>query len=372
MIPQWQQDIINSNIRKHIYVIEWLSPEENVIGEMTLDVIGGNVNFDSQNSNRRSCNISLKNLNGKYTPSPQSKVWINNKFSLKSGYEYEDGQRLLYNQGVYVLGNPSILSSPAQKEVSIQGLDKWVLLDGTIQGKLKKKLILEVNLRVDTAIKILIQENVGENKFIIDDCDTLLPYTIEKEAGSTIADTIKEISDIVSYEAFYNNEGYFVFRKALKPSDYNSTAPSWKYTTEGLHLESTRDLDWNNIRNSIKVTGMTKTDGIVIEAIAQDLTSSEFSIDKIGERFEPVEDDNIPTVELAQERADWELLQKIMISENVNGRLIPNFSHIVGDIIEVTDSNSGINGNYLIQTIDYSLEFNSVMNLGLWKLRDWG
>lgn len=371
MVSQWERDIINSNLRKYIYVIEWLDPNENVIGEATLDVIKGDVNFDATNNNRRSCNITLKNLNGEYVPSPTSKMWINNKFRLKAGYEYNDGQRLLYNQGIYVLGNPSLFSSPLQKEITIQGLDKWVLLDGTVQGKLKNKLIIEVDTRVDTAIKMLITDIAGETKFIIDTCDILLPYTIEKEKGTPITDVINEIANIVSYEVFYNNEGYFIFRKALTSQDYNSIAPSWYYTTEGLYLESTRDINWNDVRNSIKVIGMTKSDGITIEAIAQDLSGSEFSIDKIGERFELIEDDNIPTVELAQERADWELLQRIMVSEEVKSNIVPNFSHTVGDVINVIDNNNGTEGNYYIQNLNYNFGHDSIMTLGLWKIRDW-
>ncbi len=371
MIPQWEMDIINSKFKKYVYVIEWLSPDEKVLGEVTLDVVDGNVNFDGTGNNRRSCSITLKNLNREYIPSPTSKMWINNKFRLKAGYEYDDGKRLLYSQGIFLLGNPSILSSPERKEVTIEGLDKWVLLDGTIQGELKNKLIIEVDTRVDTAIRTLIKDFAGETKYIIDTCDVLLPYTIEKEAGTPISDVIKEICDIVSYEAFYDNNGYFVFRKALKPQDYNSTPPSWYYTTEGLYLESNRDINWTDLRNSIKVIGMTKSNGIVIEATAQDLTGSELSIDKIGERFKLIEDDNIPTVELAQERADWELLQHIMIAERVRTSIVPNFSHVVGDVINVTDINNGTNGNYVIQNIDYNFGHDSTMNLDLWKIRDW-
>lgn len=368
---QWEIDIINSKLKEYVYVIEWLDPNENVLEEVTLDVVQGNVNFDATQNNRRSCNLNLRNLNGEYIPSPTSKMWINNKFRLKAGYKYNNDQYLLYNQGVYVLGNPSLYSSSPRKEVTVQGLDKWVLLDGTVAGELKNKFIIELNTRVDTAIRTLIKDVAGEKKYIIDTCDVLLPYTIEKEKGSTIADIIKEICEIVSYEAFYNNEGYFIFRKALQPKDYNSIAPSWYYTTDGLYLESTRNINWVDVRNSIKVVGMTKSNGIIIEAIAQDLTGSELSINKIGERFKLIEDDKIPTVELAKERANWELLQRIMIVEEVKSSIVPNFSHTIGDVIYVLDKNNGTEGNYYIQNISYDMGYDSIMNLGLWKIRDW-
>lgn len=371
MIPQWEQDIINSQIKKYVYVIEWLDKNENVLGEVTADVVDGNINFDATRSNVRSAHLTLKNLDQKYIPDSNSKIWLNRKFRIKAGYEYGEGQKLLYNQGIFILGNPSILSSPTQKEISIEGLDKWVLLDGTISGKLKNKTIIPAGTRVDSAIKMLVHDLGGETKYIIDECTTTLPYSIEKEASVTIADILEEICDIVSYECFYDNEGYFRFRKALKPEDYNSTPVSWYYTTSGLYLSGTRDLKWNDIRNSIKVIGTTLDNGTTIQAIAQDNSNSDLSIGAIGERFELIEDDNIFTNELAQDRADWELQQRIMIAEEVKLNTVPNFSHVLGDIINVVDTYNGTNGNYVLRSISFNLSYDAQMSLGLWSIRDW-
>jgi hypothetical protein len=371
MITQDEINIINSNIKQYLYVIEWLDENENVLDEITVDIVSGNANFDGTKSNRRSINLTLKNLDKKYLPSSQNKLWINKKFRLKCGYLYGGNQKLLYDQGVFLLGNPSILSSPLRKEITIQGLDKWVLFDGTIGGKLKNKTIIPVGTRVDEAIKLLIYNLGGENKYIIDTCDILLPYTIEKEAGTTIAEILEEIANIVSYECFYDNYGWFRFRKYLNPTDYNATPSSWTYTTNGLYLESTRDLNWNEVKNSIKVIGATLNDGTIISAIAQDNSNGDLSISKIGERFELIIDENIFTNQLAQDRANWELQQRIMINENIKATIIPNFSHQVGDIISITDENNGSNGNYVIQTIDFNFSFDSTMNLGLWAIRQW-
>jgi len=369
MATDLEINVINSPIKNHVFSIEWLDKDENVIEEVILDVIDGNANFDSTQNNRRSVNLTLKNNNKSYLPTPDSKMWINKKFRLKSGYEYDNGEKLSYNQGTYLLGNPSILSKPTAKEVSIQGLDKWVTLDGTVQGKLKNNYIIGIGLRIDLVIKSLLEE-AGETRYIIDACDTLTPYTITKEIGNTIADLLIELSDIVTYNCFYDNNGIFRFRKALTPGDYESTFVSWEYTTTGLYLESTRDLKWNEIKNSIKVIGMLKKDGVQIKAVSQDTNiDSELSIDKIGERFELIPDDNIPTNELAQYRSDYELLQKIKFAEEVKTTIIPNFSHVVDDVVSVIDENNGCDGNYVIQNISYNFGYDTTMQLGLWKTR---
>lgn len=372
MIPQYEQDIINYPQKKYIYAIEWLNSQEEVIDDVIIDVISGDVNFDGANNSIRSCNLTLRNLDKKYIPSPNSNFWINTKFKLKSGYQTQNGENLLYNQGIYVLGNPSLLSTPSRKEVRIQGLDKWVLLDGTLSGELKNKYIIPVGSRVDTAIKTMIENEIGETKFIIDECDEILPYTIEKEPGTTFAELIIEICDIVSYQAFYDNNGFFRFRKALQPEDYISTPVSWKYTTSGLYLEGDRELHWDKIRNSIKVIGDTLEDGTFISAISQDNSGGKFSISEIGERVRVVEDRNIYTNELAQARADWELQQSIMMAETENVKLVPNFSHKIDDVIQIIDENNGSYGNYAIRQISYNLGYDAVMNLGAWAIRNWG
>lgn len=370
MIPQWEQDIINAKNREHVFVIEWLDKDENVIGEITADVISGSINLDATRQSRRSANLVLNNVSKEYIPNPNNKLWINNKFALYAGYKYGNNQTLLYRQGIFVLGNPSVLSSPIEKEVTIVGLDKWALLDGTLGGQTKNKIIIPVDERVDNAIKLLL-ELIGESKYIIDPCDVVLPYTIEKEPGINISDIFVEIANIVSYNCFYDNNGYFRFRKALKPEDYNTTPISWEYNTSGLYLGSTRNLKWSDVRNSIKVIGMTLDNGITISAEAKDETGSDLSIDQIGERFELIEDDNIFREDLAQDRADWELQQRIMIAEEVSMSTVPNFSHQLEDVIRVTDENNGVNGNYLIQSISYNLSFDTEMTLGLWAIRDW-
>ena len=136
-------------------------------------------------------------------------------------------------------------------------------------------------------------------------------------------------------------------------------------------MESNRELSFDKIKNSILVVGDTLDDGTLIYATSKDESNSDMSINAIGERFEKIEDSNITTISLAQQRSDWELQQLIMLAETVRMSIIPNFSHKVGDVISVTDSNNGAKGNYVIQFIDYDVSYDSMMNVGLWKIRDW-
>ena len=369
-MPQTVKEILSLPIINFIYVIEWLTYDEKVINEVTLDVIGGNINFDGTTSSRRSMSITLKNLDGKYLPKPSNSLWVNNKFRLKAGYEYNNKERLLFNQGIYCITNPSILSSPSRKEVKINGLCKWSLLDGTLAGKLKNKLILPVGTKIDVAMRSIMSE-IGETKYKLDNCNTELPYTVEAEPGTPIAKVIEEIAYIVSYETFYDNEGFFIFRRFIEPEEYEITPSTWEYTTSGIYLESERELVWDEVKNSILIVGDTLPNGITISAIAQDNSNSDMSISAIGEKFEKIEDYNITEIPLAEVRANWELKKRIMLAEKVRAQIIPNFSHTVGDIITINDIYNGCQGNYIIQSIDYDTSYSPVMSMRLWKIRNW-
>lgn len=372
MLDQWQIDIINSKIREPVFSIEWLTPDEKVIDEAILDVVSGSLNFDATNTNRRSGTLTFKNLDGQYIPSPNSKLWINHKVKIKAGYKYNNGNDYLwFNQGTYVLGNPSILSSSTQKEVTIQLNDKWLLLNGEISGKLKNKTVIPVDTRIDKVVKDLVVL-AGETKYIIDPCDYTTPYTIEKEPGNSIGDILLELADMYSYEIFYDNNGYLRFRKAIQPEDIEQTAPSWTYNQSGLYLQSNRELQWDEVRNYIIVYGAYDEDtGIQYKGEAKDETGSPYSIDQIGERVEILELDELYDNSLCIQRSRKELFDRIKVQEKVTETLIPNYSHSLEDVITLNDESNGCSGNYLIQQITYSISHNSTMTLGLWKSRKW-
>lgn len=371
MLDQWQIDIINSKIREPIFSIEWLTPDEKVIDEAILDVVNGNLNFDASNHNRRSGTLTFRNLDKQYLPSPNSKLWINNKIRLRAGYQYDGGQKLWFNHGVYVLGNPNILSSPNQKEVTIQLNDKWLLLNGEISGKLKNKFVIPVGTRIDNVVKDLVVL-AGETKFIIDECDYTTPYDIEKPVNDSIANILIELADLYSYQIYYDDNSFLRFRKAIQPEDIEQTASSWTYNQSGLYLQSNRELDWDKVRNSILIYGMyDSSSGIQYFGEAKDETGSPYSIDQIGERVEILELNELYSDDLCIQRSKKELFDRIKVQEKVNMNIIPNFAHSLEDIITINDEGNDVSGNYLIQQISYNIGYDSTMTLGLWKSRRW-
>ena len=76
------EEALKAKHRKRVYKIEWMDKHENVLGEVIGDVIDGNVSGEKKNGVRRTCNLTLKNDDGKYTPYEDGLVWIGNRFKL--------------------------------------------------------------------------------------------------------------------------------------------------------------------------------------------------------------------------------------------------------------------------------------------------
>ena len=130
---RYTSNYINA-IKKHHNVykvrLELLGYFENVIGEITKDLsitAQGQININYQPITRRSCSLTLINVDKKYTPSPDNPFWYERKFKLWIGVV--DGDDIYWwAQGVYFTQS----ATSDGNSVSIEAIDKGGALDGTL------------------------------------------------------------------------------------------------------------------------------------------------------------------------------------------------------------------------------------------------
>jgi hypothetical protein len=84
-----------------------MDKDENIIYESTTDYIDGSISIQLQNGVRRSCNITLKNDDGLYTPDANGLVFIGKKIKIYSGLningtDYFPSESI---HGVFNMGN---------------------------------------------------------------------------------------------------------------------------------------------------------------------------------------------------------------------------------------------------------------------------
>ncbi len=350
--------------------IEWLNWVETVAtGEYTGYATSGNISSDASKDCRRSFNATFLNAclfvpNGSLTN-------MGVKLRLSRGIVTATGQAW-WQKGIFVLTDPEAIHRGADKTVSLQGLDKWSLLDGTLGGTLTETYQIPSGTNVGTAIRAVL-EVAGETKFRFDACSTTTPYTITKEPGETCADLIKELALIPSYELFYDTEGYAVFRLIIdpvnKPVAYDFSVGG---TFRKLYVSGRYKPEWSKIKNLLKVIGYSDSaTGITYTGTAQDNnpnspTNTATPPTGIGIKAQVITDTNLTSNALCVSRADYELKKNLKSwhRTSVSFDFAPFLQE--GECIQLEDVDAGIaDAKYEIQAITEPL------GLGQYSVECW-
>ena len=120
------------------------------------------------------------------------------------------------------------------------------------------------------------------------------------------------------------------------------------------------------------MTGST-TNGGYYEAVAvNDDPSSPLCYQRIGYRTaSPINDPNITSDILAQDRADYELRNKLILKSTVNIQTPFNPLYIVNNIITLTDDFYDMKQEqFIIQGISYSADYSGFMSVSLSNTRN--
>lgn len=128
--------VIKEDFRPAIKV-EWLNPDESVNFEFTnaLYNIDVDLSVNYTNGSRRSCTLTLNNDRNVF-PINFDNIWIGQKFKLWMGIYLDEKTPYYFPQGVFYITNPSDSYNPNTRTVTINGVDKWCYLDGTLYGRL--------------------------------------------------------------------------------------------------------------------------------------------------------------------------------------------------------------------------------------------
>jgi hypothetical protein len=363
---------LKSNIRQPIVKLEFLDNNENVTSEITPDLISGDLQLSSDIGSRRNLNLVLENIDGAYTPVEEGSLWINSKVRIFTGLRVNDEDYYI-SRGIFVIGDPEISSNFSEQTASLSFMDKWSLLNGELAGELEDDYVISVGTNIETAVRAIFTA-AGEVKSpIIAPVTTATPttvYTITEEAGSNFAEILIKLAKMLgSWTVFYDRNGFPRFQ----PSTDIDDAPSvWDFTTnEVTYRGNSRQFEFSKIKNSVKIIG-DNISGNIATGLAQDTSvTSPTRISLIGTRSVVITDELIYNDILAQERADWELVNNyISLAESIDITALP-IDIIEGDhIITITDSGNGLIGDrYLVKSGSFPLTNGQDMKLSVWKTR---
>ena len=389
--------------------VEWLNPDESVDFEFTnaLYDVSVSLNVNYQKGSRRSCTITLNNDHNRF-PVDFNNIWIGQKFKLWMGIYLDNETPYYLPQGVFCVSNPSETYNPATRTITINGVDKWAYLDGTLGGKLSGTYKTSVNVNLYNAIRKLLKISRYKNDFgaatrpdemvdptppllstyflykkanvyvrdeetgsIVIDSETgkpkvekksvlLCPYTATVERGKTYADILLEYANILCANIYYDVHGRLVLEPLLSTADDITDTNKeilWHYTVDEktfLGLEQTHNFD--KVYNDFIVLGNI-VNGYQFKARVQNRNPmSNTCIQKIGLKTkEPKEDNQYYSDEQCAELAQYDAKVDTILQKSGSITSVPLYHLDVNKIVSVSTPNNSMSKElFLISGISLS------------------
>ena len=368
LINVLQRPVYTSRFRLFV-----LNPDETVdyeIPEEDIILNSGSFNENYQNGQRKSVNISLVNIDGKYTPNINS-IWVHSKFRLDVGLEFAGGI-YWFPRGIYILNNPDSNHNISDKQVSLNLVDKFAILEGKA-GTLEATYEIPVGSDIKAAIYGILTLDNGAGsaidlKPIIYDSvfeGRTMPYTLSKDAGSTLGEMLIEIGTILNAEIYYNSQGNLCVVDINETTLDIQKASLWDYAEDdGNYFNAVVNYDFENCVNEIHVVGDNVNNEIFSAVAKNNNPLSPLCIEKIGRRIEYINDSDIYSDSLAQQRADYELRKYSILKTMLNIQVSFNPLLFVNNMITITDDYYGfVRERFIIQSISYTIGEDCKMNI---------
>lgn len=242
--------------------LEILSNNESVVGEITKDIsltAQGQITINYEQITRRSCSLTLIDVEGKYLPHKNSPFWINRKFKLLIGLVVGD-DIYWWSQGIFY----TVSATSSGHTVSIEGVDKGGALDGTLKLNMTdSEYVINANEYISTTIKQLMALNVGASDIeglsnIIYGGDT--PVDVKEpmigiryftqqaqsqivvDANNYISEVLVQLADLYGADCFYDTEGYLNFVPYIENAGYQYSPKQWEFDDLSSFYE---DVNYN-------------------------------------------------------------------------------------------------------------------------------
>lgn len=237
----------------------------------------GTLTVNLQNGQRRTATVVLSNLDGEYDYSV-NKLWFGQQVQLWMGVKLPNGEDFYISQGVFYVKDPEEVFKPGLKQTTLNLVDKWTYLDGTLFGNLDGTYEVPVGSNVFNVIASILLLGRGNGQVIDSSApvftsfyngktttlpdgttaaltDTPYTYRCDSENG-TYADIILEMNTVLAGWIGYDSCGQL----RLSPSQddiLDQTKPiQWEFTPKNSTLlGATYSIKNSEVYNDIIIIG---------------------------------------------------------------------------------------------------------------------
>lgn len=417
MISQNQYSVLRLPTRRLNIKIDLINEKDIIIGSFEGIATDGNVSLDGTSTYRRSGNLTMI-FDKKYNllPNPSSKIWFNKRIGIHIGLKNYFGEIVWFDIGRFAIDEADLNFDVNNKSISCQLKDYMAFLDGSLGGTIPNKIIIKEGTPINEAIKVSLSGlgRVSVEDMKVNNIDLKLPYTIEKESGSTVYELIKEIVDLYpNYDFYCDENGYYTVEK-IRNKKNDPIIENFDGTERDLTISSSSQTNFKTVKNSIYIWGRQLDNGVQVKWCYRnrwardgkaDLTNLDedkkngdicflrnenksyswkddrwelldfnvipmFNIESIGEKIFTKSQENIFDNEQARLVAEYELEKHSNTSEDISFTCVPLYYLEPFQKIKVNVDNI-IKGNYLIKSVSVPLDISSAMSVTANKIYEY-
>lgn len=375
-------ELINSPILRPRYRIFLLHPDETIdyqIPDEDILLSGSSYSEQYQNGQRRSLSFTLHNSDKKYTPSINT-LWAESEFALDLGIEKDDGSIVWKRSGIYVASSLTPSESVDSQTVSVQTGDKFSIFEGKA-GTLETSYEIPVGTDIEGAIKGILLSAKGngypfDSKPIIYHSGFKGKKTqakISKSAGETLGSILLELANQLSAEMFYNANGNLTILPTQETTlDIDKPVICYLNDENGDFSGLSFGLQMSNIVNRVVVIGATVNGKVYTATAVNDDSASPLCYQRIGYRTgQIVNDSNITSQDLADDRSKYELRKQLILKSSVSVNISFNPLLSVNNLIEITDEFFGLDHErFLLQGVSCGLDYSGSMSITVSNVRN--
>lgn len=369
VIPsQTDYDLSQLKVRNQRIKVDLLNFNFQTVNSLEGKVTDGSISIDATSDIRRTCNITLVVENSENILAPGGQVWLDKFIKVYVGTDNprNNNETVWNNMGLFLINNPESVYNATTNTITFEGLDLMAKLTGRRNGQLPAvTTVVPAESKVADVVKQTITQLGGFDKYIIQDAGYEIPYDIKKDMGSTIYDLLVEIRDLYSdWEMFFDVDGVFHWQQI--PNGINEPVVlDFNQLKQKVIISETIDVDFENVKNHIIVYGRLLDNGEQVMATSTDtISSSPYNVDSIGQINYIVDDEKIYNNDLAQQRADYELFLHARMNDSITLEIVPLYwLNDVNVKIAHTNKNVGIEGEYLIKTLEIPLGVGNNMTI---------
>lgn len=375
--PSTYIDLVKAQQVRPRFRLSMLYPNENFKEDISEYMIegSGRLNITYQQGQRRSLSFSLDNSTGKFTPNGiQGMLWLDSKFKLELGMEFSNGDIVWNSAGIFVVGQPNATRQGGEKIVDVQCYDKFAMLDGTLGGVLEGTYQVSVDEQIYRVMQeSLLQDNgngypIDLKPIIFDSAlvNSKTQYTLSKSPNDSFGSLLIDLADMISCDIYYGVDGNLIVRSGIRDISQVNKPTLWTYSDkEWEYLSNVTTYDFTKVKNRVTVCGANvNSETLCVRSAENTNPQSPTRVSLIGVRQYYLEDSNIYSDELAQQRAEYELNKLSILQQTISINSTFMIHLDVNNCIALNDEFFDYYDNrFIIQSIAIPLIPNSTISI---------